>query len=168
MRRTSIIIAAIVLSITHIAPAQNRPQQIEDDAYTVIANPGETATHRVRINWHTNLNSGKSYCVYTKCSDIDWEQARKTKARQEVCTAYDSLFSKKASGEDFYENVRFLRNTVELKTLKQAQSICINAAPIRRQKSTTSKQLQLQENGVRLSFPTFMHTHLFLSELNQQ
>ena len=118
MRRISIIIAAIVLSITHIAPAQNRPQQIEDEAYTVIANPGETATHRVRINWHTNLNSGKSYCVYTKCSDIDWEQARKTKARQEVCTAYDSLFSKKASGEDFYENVRFLRNTVELKNLE--------------------------------------------------
>ena len=120
MKRISIIIAAMILSIAHTTSAQNNQQNITDSVYTVIANPGESATHSVRINWHTDLNCGKSYCVYTKRSDINWEQARKTKAKQELCTAYDSLFSKKASGEDFYENVRFLRNTVELKNLEPA------------------------------------------------
>lgn len=117
MKRISIIIAAMVLSIAHTISAQNTPQNITESEYTVITNPGESAAHRVRINWHTDKGSGKSYCTYTKRSDIHWEQARKVKAQQELCTAYDSLFSKKASGEDYYENVRFLRNTVELKDL---------------------------------------------------
>lgn len=118
MKRISIIIAAITLCIAHTVSAQNVQQSTTDSAYTVIVNPGESAIHRVRINWHTDMNSGKSYCVYTKRSDINWEQARKMKAQQKLCIAYDSLFSKKASGEDFYENIRFLRNTVELKNLE--------------------------------------------------
>lgn len=118
MKRLSIIIiTAMLLSIAHTISAQHAQQSIADNAYTVVANPGESAAHCVRINWHTDLNSGKSYCIYTKRSDADWSQARKIKARQELCTAYDSLFSKKASGEDFYEKARFLRNTVELKRL---------------------------------------------------
>lgn len=118
MKTASIIIAAMSLSIANTASAQNKQESITDSAYTVIANPGESAAHCVRINWHTDQNSGKSYCTYTKCSDINWEQARKIKAKQELCTAFDSLFSKKASGEDFYENACFLRNTVELKNLE--------------------------------------------------
>lgn len=124
MKRISIIIAAITLCIAHTVSAQNVLQSTTDSAYTVIVNPGESATHRARINWHTDTNSGKSYCVYTKRSDINWEQARNVKAQQYLCTAYDSLFSKKASGEDFYENIRFLRNTVELKNLEPAREYC--------------------------------------------
>lgn len=118
MKYTSIIIAAMALSIAYTVSAQNTPQSSTDREYTVIANPGESATHRVRINWHTDTDNGKSYCTYTKRSDINWEQARKVKAQQELCTAYDGLYSKKTSGEDFYESARFLRNTVELKNLQ--------------------------------------------------
>lgn len=114
----SIIITALAFIITHPTSAQNTLQCITENEYTVIANPGERASDCIRINWHTDTDSRKSYCTYTKRSDSNWKQARKIKAQQKLCTAYDSLFSKKASGEDFYERARFLRNTVELKNLE--------------------------------------------------
>lgn len=90
------------------------------DAYTVIVNPAETASTGVRINWHTDEGSGEETCLYTKRSDTKWKHSKKAKARQELITAYDSLSSKRANGEDFIESARFIRNTVELQKLEPA------------------------------------------------
>ena len=118
MKHIITFITAIALNIAFTASAQNTSENRTENAYTVIANPGETATNSIRINWHTDIGSGKSYCTYTKRSDSQWKEAKRAKAKQDVCVAYDSLFSKKASGEDFFENARFIRNTVTLKRLE--------------------------------------------------
>lgn len=87
-----------------------------NDAYTVIANPGEDASRQIRINWHSD--NGKSHCFYTISTDTAWTKAKRAKAKRELCTAYDSMYSKTPTGENIYENAKFIRNTVELKKLK--------------------------------------------------
>ena len=89
-----------------------------NDAYTVIANPGEDASRQIRINWHSDNDNGKSHCFYTISTDTAWTKAKKAKAKRELCTAYDSMYSKTPAGENIYENAKFIRNTVELKKLK--------------------------------------------------
>lgn len=85
--------------------------------YTVIANVGEDASTTIRLNWHTDENSGESVCRYTFADDWDWSEARSITAQRELCTVFDSIYSKTADGKDFYESARFIRNTLELDSL---------------------------------------------------
>lgn len=87
------------------------------EAYTVIANVGEDASTMIRLNWHTDEGAGESVCNYTLADDVNWEHARSIKAQQELCTVFDSIYSKTADGKDFYEDARFVRNTVEINAL---------------------------------------------------
>lgn len=85
--------------------------------YTVIANPGENASEEVSINFHTDPEAGAGYLRYAPVME-DWGKAIQVKARQEICTAYDSMYSKRSDGENFYETVRPMRNVVNLSGLK--------------------------------------------------
>ena len=87
------------------------------DVYTVIANPGENASKSVRLNWHSDIDNDATQCFYTDCSDIHWARAKKVAPQQEICEVFDSMYSKTPEGENFYERVRFIRNTAELKNL---------------------------------------------------
>lgn len=86
--------------------------------YTLIANPGEKASSGIRFNWHQDLGSGKSYITYTSSKDKNWKKAKTVEADQSVCTVFDSIYSKTPNGEDFYEQARFLRNTITLQGLQ--------------------------------------------------
>lgn len=89
-----------------------------NDVYTVIANPGENASKSIRINWHSDLDDKPVFCFYTECGDTNWSKAKKAIAKQELCTAFDSIYSKTPTNENFYETARFNRNTVEISALK--------------------------------------------------
>lgn len=106
MRLLSSFLAVIIVS-----------SAFAQDVYTVIVNPGENASHSVRLNWHSDVDTEKTYCFYTECNDTDWNNVKRAKAKRKLCTAYDSMYSKTAVGENIYEKAVFMRNTVELKTL---------------------------------------------------
>lgn len=108
MKKILVLLAAVVLCLSAYAKGE----------YTVIVNPAENTATGVRINWHTDEGDGPSTCFYTKASDKKWKHSRKAKAQRELVTAFDSLSSKRADGEDFIQRVRFTRNTVELKNLE--------------------------------------------------
>ena len=97
------------------------PALAQTTAYTVIANPGENASNEIRLNWHTDLGSGESYITNTKKSDKNWKKATTVRADQAICTVFDSIYSKKANGENFYENARFIRNTIALQGLQEGK-----------------------------------------------
>lgn len=111
LKRLSLLLIALT-ALVWLNPilAQNIP-------YTIIANPGEIASSEIRLNWHTNVGSGDSYITYTKKSDKNWNKAISVKADQELCTVFDSIYSKKPNGENFYEDARFMRNTIALHRL---------------------------------------------------
>lgn len=131
LNRLITILTVFLACTTLYSQAQDCQQQknLRQAAYSVIANPGETASCSIRINWHTDLGSGDSYCFYTRSSDKDWKEVKRAKAQQELCTVYDSIFSQRASGEDFYEEARFLRNTVELDKLKPGTEYMYRVGP---------------------------------------
>ncbi|MES2419035.1 MAG: metallophosphoesterase family protein [Bacteroidota bacterium] len=110
-------LALLLVSIT--ALVWLNPVSAQNAAYTIIANPGENASSEIRLNWHTNLGSGDSYITYTKKSDKNWKKAIRARADQELCTVFDSIYSKKPNGENLYEDARFLRNTIALQGLKE-------------------------------------------------
>lgn len=87
-------------------------------AYTVIANPGENSSQNIRLNWHTDINTEKTYCYYTESSDKKWDNTKMAKPKRKLCSVFDSMYSKTPEGENIYERVEFIRNTVELKRLK--------------------------------------------------
>lgn len=99
------------------------------DAYTIIANPGEIAWKQVRINWHADRDGAPNICLYTEVSDTQWKRARSVPAREELCTAYDSIYSKTAGGENFYEQVRIRRCTAELDGLKPGTAYMYRVGP---------------------------------------
>ena len=102
------LLATIVLALS--ATAQN-------NAYTVIANPGQDASTTIRLNWHTDENSPQSVCHYTTIDDTSWANAKTVTASQELCTIFDGIYSKSSTGADIYEDARFMRNTVEINAL---------------------------------------------------
>ncbi|MFD0941033.1 purple acid phosphatase family protein [Pedobacter boryungensis] len=106
-----------LLFVGLIASLGLNPVLAQTTAFTVIANPGANASSEIRLNWHTSLGSGDSYITFTKKSDKNWKKATILKADQALCTVFDSIYSKKANGDSFYEDARFLRNTIALQGL---------------------------------------------------
>lgn len=86
---------------------------------TVIANPGENAASEINLNWHSPQSKGYDK-VYYAPADRPNAKRKHARARQELCTAFDSMYSKSPTGENIYEYPHFVRNTVELKKLKPA------------------------------------------------
>ncbi len=112
MKRLTLLIVAITVLVWL------NPASAQSYAYTVIANPGEDASTEIRLNWHTDTGSGDSYIIYTKKRDRHWRKAITIQANQALCTVFDSIYSKRPNGENFFEDARFIRNTVALQGLK--------------------------------------------------
>lgn len=84
---------------------------------TVIANPGEKASSEININWHSPRAEGYGKLHYAPVGVADVKRQTAV-AHQELCTAFDSMYSKNAAGENIYEYPHFVRNTVKLKKLR--------------------------------------------------
>lgn len=127
MKHLFTLLTSAALWLAPTAQAQQARETIpQGQAYTVIANPGEDASHSIRIGWHTDEGSGKSFCFYASPGDKTWHKAE---AAQELCTAYDSLYSKTADNKDFYERARFTRNTVTLDGLEPGTEYVYRVGP---------------------------------------
>lgn len=84
---------------------------------TVIANPGENAASEININWHSPQAEGYEDVYYAPSGAPDAKRTH-SRAHQELCTAFDSMYSKSPAGENIYEYPHFVRNVVQLKDLQ--------------------------------------------------
>lgn len=116
MKLKLLLLTVIALGTQHPSTAQTPTEPSK--TFTAIANPGEEACRSIRLNWHTLPADGESYCTYTLRTDTDWSEAKTKRAKQEYCNAFSGRFSRRANGEDYYEQAKFNRNTLELKGLK--------------------------------------------------
>lgn len=111
MNRKFYLAICAVLSAT-LASAQT------PDIFSVVACPGEDVSHSVNISWGADSASRDSYVIYTPVRDRDWKRAERVYPVQRFCTTYDSVYSKNAAGENFYEMVRFNKCDASLTGLR--------------------------------------------------
>lgn len=119
------VVAAGSMSLASVANNDvNAAEAVEavSGVCTVIANPGENAATEVNINWHSPQGKGFDKLYYSPV-DVPGTKPHKTKpqkakASRELCTAFDSMYSKSPAGENIYEYPHFVRNTVSLKKLR--------------------------------------------------
>lgn len=103
----------IVISLVAMLSGATAAGQVS----TVIANPGENASTQIGINWHTPDFEGHKTLYYAPVG-IAGCKRMKAVAKQELCTAYDSMYSKLPDGENYYEYPHFVRNVVRLNKLR--------------------------------------------------
>lgn len=105
-----ISIAAIFICLSAAAQKQ---------VYSVTACPGENASTEMRISWAADTDLDDLYVKVTEVKDKKWKKARVVKAQQkELCTTFDSVYSKTPAGDNFYEKVRFTKCGVTVSALK--------------------------------------------------
>ena len=76
--------------------------------YGIVTNPGEDCSHEMNISWHAQLGSTNCYVTYTKKTDTAWANATTVYGTNAYCDRFDGIYSKTASGADFYESAIFL------------------------------------------------------------
>ncbi len=78
--------------------------------YSISCGPGEDASSSMMISWAADSIDIASYVEYTVASDTNWSGAMKAEPAQAYfCTDFDGIWSKTASGADFYEDARFMK-----------------------------------------------------------
>ena len=100
MRKATIFLVALLATLL--------PVRAQREAYrAVIANPAEDTRRAMNISWSTDTAWTDTYVLYAKATDTGWTSARKAKPLQnELCLTYDSLYSKTAEGDNFYQDVK--------------------------------------------------------------
>lgn len=86
--------------------------------YSIVTNPSENTATAMRVSWAADTTVKESYVLYTLKSDKTWKRAGMTIPQQSLCTVFDSIYSKNASGENFYENAVFYKCGAELTNLR--------------------------------------------------
>jgi len=87
---------------------------------SICTAPGEDASTQMRISWaDDNIDDPHSYVVLSEYKDTKWKKSRKFYPSQcELCSVFDSLYSKRADNSDFYENAVFTKCGASLNGLK--------------------------------------------------
>lgn len=91
--------------------------QGNEGIFSVVTNPGEDVSSQVNISWAVDTLHGGSLVVYAKACDRKWRKAVTVPAAEAFCAVFDSIYSKNAAGENYYEDARFLKCRAELRDL---------------------------------------------------
>jgi len=86
--------------------------------YAIIANPAQDCSTQMNIGWHADIAHTNCHLTYTEASDTAWGHAINVPGTYQYCDIFDGLYSKTASGQDFYESAIFLDYGVTLTGLQ--------------------------------------------------
>lgn len=107
----ALLAAALVISV--------RAQALDSlDIFSVVTCPGERCDTQMRISWGTDTLASECYLTYTLEKDSKWKKAKKVDCEGRLCAVFDTVYSKRADGENFHEDARFLKYDLQLDGLK--------------------------------------------------
>ena len=77
--------------------------------YSVNTCPGELCSSEINVSWGVRLNT--EYCIVYLMDETGkiLKQTKLPASKAEKCTVYDGIYSKKANGDNFYEDAKFLK-----------------------------------------------------------
>lgn len=113
MKKTVLVLLAMALAVA--AGAQSLDSL---DLFSIVTCPGEQADTQMRISWASDTLAAECYVTYTTERDSRWKKARQTGCDGRLCAVFDTVWSKKASGDNFHEDARFLKYDLQLDGLK--------------------------------------------------
>lgn len=112
--RRGLILAACLLAVAFGAAAQGLDTL---KIFSVTANPASDASVSMNVSWGCDTTTTDAQLVVTKASDKNWKKSWTVPCQKEMCTCYDSVYSRAAGGANFYEDARFHKYGAEVKCL---------------------------------------------------
>ena len=88
------------------------------DLFSITTCPGEDASTQMRLSWGSDTLAVSCTVALAEARDRRWRKARVLPAEGRYCAVYDTIWSKKADGENFHEDARFLKYDLPLDGLK--------------------------------------------------
>lgn len=87
--------------------------------FTVTASTSQTPHKTMNISWATGKDIHKAVLEVAKAKDKNWKRAVSREVTGVYCTTYDSIYSKKANGENFYEDVKINKYSATAQNLRK-------------------------------------------------
>lgn len=85
--------------------------------FSISTCPGEDASTQMRLSWSSDTMALKCTVSLAKVRDRKWRRAVELPAEGRYCAVFDTIWSKKAGGENFHEDARFLKYDLPLEGL---------------------------------------------------
>ena len=91
----------------------------QEQAFSITACPAEDTLRGMNISWATDKAIGKALLEVTKISDSNWKKSIAMDVEGKLCLTYDSIYSKTAKGENYYEDVEINKYAAAVQGLKK-------------------------------------------------
>lgn len=88
------------------------------DLFCITTCPGEDAATQMRLSWGSDTLAVSCTVTLTEARGKRWKRTRSLRAEGRECAVYDTIWSKKANGDNFNEDARFLKYDLALDGLK--------------------------------------------------
>lgn len=116
MRRTFATLIAIIAVCLNYVMAQEQPVS---QAFSITTSPAENCANAMNFSWATDQATTTATLEVTTLKDKTWEKSIKKTFTGEFCTVFDSLYSKKPDGKNFYEDVKINKYNGSITGLKK-------------------------------------------------
>ena len=91
----------------------------QEQAFSITACPAEDTRNSMNISWATDKAIGKAFLEVAKSSDSNWEKSISMDIEGKLCLTFDSIYSKSAKGENYYEDVEINKYAATVQGLKK-------------------------------------------------
>ena len=91
----------------------------QNSAFTITASPAEDTRNGMNISWATDKGISSAIVEFTPAKDSNWNRSTTKTFLGKYCTTYDSLYSKKTDGTNFYEDVKINKYNAHIEGLKK-------------------------------------------------
>ena len=114
MRKLAVAAAILAASVCSLAAQGLDTLRI----FSVTANPSADASTGMNVSWGCDTATTGAQLLFTTASDRKWKKAVEVPSQAELCTCYDSVYSRAAGGADFYEDARFCKYGAQIRGLE--------------------------------------------------
>lgn len=93
-----------------------------DKIFSITTSPAQDTRNGMNFSWATCKDTKGAILEITTLKDKKWKKAAGKMIEGVYCTIYDSIYSKAANGENFYENVKINKYNASIGGLKKNTS----------------------------------------------
>lgn len=93
--------------------------QKSDKIFSITTSPAQNTRNEMNFSWATDREIGEALLEIAPAKDNGWGKVVGKMIDGVYCTTYDSIYSRAANGENFYENVKINKYNASVGGLKK-------------------------------------------------